>query len=203
MASESGVKYKIARRISDIGNAMTYSLLLAIFLAFCIPQTFSPWLVFLVAFLVMVFGPAAVLVAGMKLGKIDFDVSNQNSRNLFYLIIEGFYVAGTIIFSSLVMPSWVFFNIGIVSVSLNGLLLLINFKWKISAHAAGAAGPTTGFAFIFGWWTLIITVPCVIAIIWSRFYLKKHTIGQLIAGTAFAVIIYSVVFAILYPLSLF
>ena len=203
MALESGVKYKIARRISDIGNAMTYSLLLAILLAFGTRQVFSPWLVFLVAFLVMVFGPAAVLVAGMKLGKIDFDVSDQKSRTAFYLIIEGFYMAGTIIFSSLAMPSWAMFNIGIVSVLLNGLLLVINFKWKISAHAAGAAGPTTGIAFIFGWWTLIITIPCVLAVIWSRLYLKKHTAGQLMAGTAFAVLVYAAVFGFLYPLFLF
>lgn len=158
---------------------------------------------FIVAFLVMVFSPAVVLVTGMKLGKIDFDVSDQKARTFFYLIIEGFYVAGTIIFSSLVMPSWIFFNIGIVSMILNGFLLLINFKWKISAHAAGAAGPTTGFALIFGWWTLIITGPCVIAIIWSRFYLKKHTMDQLLAGTALAILVYSMVFIIVYPLFLF
>nr|MDO8111950.1 hypothetical protein [Candidatus Sigynarchaeota archaeon] len=202
-SSDTSSTFLVARRISDIGNAMTFSLILAILLSFGTRQVFAPWLVFVLSFLIMVFGPAALLVGGMKAGKIDFDVSDQKIRTPFYLIIEGFYFAGLVVFSRAVMPSWALFNVAIVSVVLNGLLLVINFKWKISAHAAGAAGPAAGIAFVFGWWTLFIMVPVVIAIIWSRLYLKKHTLGQLIAGTIFAVAVYSAVFVGIYPLALF
>ncbi|MEX2726444.1 MAG: hypothetical protein Q6353_004275 [Candidatus Sigynarchaeum springense] len=203
MSEETGVTFKVARKASDIGNAITYSMVLAILLSFFVPQTIDPWLVFVLTFLIMVFGPGAILVYGMKTGKIDFDVTEQKVRTPYYLLIECCYAGGMLVFAPFAFPSWVIFNVSLVSVLLNGLCLVINFKWKISAHAAGAAGPATGIALVFGWWTLLITAPTVALVIWSRWYLKKHTPGQLVAGTILAVAVYGLVFSLLYPLALF
>ncbi|MBN2154246.1 MAG: hypothetical protein JW839_22515 [Candidatus Lokiarchaeota archaeon] len=203
MTEATGRAFKAARRISDIGNAITYSLVLAILLSFCVPQPAGHWLVFLITFLVMVFGPGAILVYGMKTGRIDFDVTEQKVRTPYYLLIECCYASGMLVFAPFALPSWVIFNVSLVSVMLNGLCLLINFKWKISAHAAGAAGPATGIALVFGWWTLLITAPTVVAVIWSRWYLKKHTPGQLVGGTLLAIAVYGLVFSLLYPIALY
>jgi membrane-associated phospholipid phosphatase len=203
MSATPSRAYTAARKISDIGNAMTYSIVLGILFSFLTPQVLNAWLVFLLSFLLMVFGPGAVLAYGIKTGKIDFDVTDQKVRTPYYLVIECFYVAGIFVFSSMAFPSWIMFCMAIVSVILNGLLFLVNLKWKISAHAAGAAGPATGIALVFGWWTLLVTVPTVIAVVWSRLYLKKHTPGQLVAGTMFAVAVYAAIFMLVYPLFLF
>ncbi len=195
--------FKAARKVSDIGNAITYSIVIAILFSFLVPQAVNPWLVFVLTFLILVFGPGAILAYGMKTGKIDFDVTEQKLRTPFYLLIECCYAGGLVVFAPFALPSWVIFNVSLVSVVLNGAMLAINFKWKISAHAAGAAGPATGIALVFGWWTLLITVPTVVAVIWSRWYLKKHTPAQLVVGTLLAVAVYGLVFSLLYPLALF
>ncbi len=203
MTEATGGAFKAARRISDIGNAITYSIVIAILFSFLVPQTINPWIVFVLTFLIMVFGPGAILVYGMKTGKIDFDVTDQKVRTSYYLLIECCYAGGLVVFAPFAMPSWVIFNISLVSVILNGSMLVINLKWKISAHAAAAAGPAVGIALVFGWWTLLITAPTVAAVIWSRWYLKKHTPAQLVGGTLLAVAVYGLVYSLLYPLALF
>jgi membrane-associated phospholipid phosphatase len=195
--------FKAARKISDIGNAITYSIVLAILFSFLTPQAINPWIVFVLTFLIMVFGPGAILVYGMKTGKIDFDVSDQQVRTSYYLLIECCYAGGLVVFAPFALPSWIIFNISLVSVILNGSMLVINLKWKISAHAAAAAGPAVGIAIVFGWWTLLITAPTVAAVIWSRWYLKKHTPAQLVGGTLLAVAVYGLVYSLLYPLAMF
>ncbi|MEN3038337.1 MAG: phosphatase PAP2 family protein [Candidatus Kryptonium sp.] len=62
------------------------------------------------------------------------------------------------------------------------LILVINSRWKISAHSAGLSGPLTILVWIFGYEVipLFLLIPLVG---WSRLYLKAHTLGQVIGGT--------------------
>lgn len=62
------------------------------------------------------------------------------------------------------------------------VVLLFSLFWKISIHAMGIAGPATAIIYLFGWPGLIFSL-LVPPVIWSRFYLKRHTAGQLITGT--------------------
>ncbi|MHA1370346.1 MAG: hypothetical protein ACTSRA_11600 [Promethearchaeota archaeon] len=195
--------YKFARRVSDIGNAMTYSLVIGILFTFLIPQRRSPWLVFIVAFLIMIFSPALILGLAMKIWKVDFDFTERKSRTPYYSAIEICYISGIFVFSNFILPSWSMFCLAIVSTMLNGILTVVNLKWKISAHAAGSSGPTMGIAIIFGWWTLLITGPLLAAVLWSRYYLKKHTVLQLVCGVVAALVCYILVFAVIYPAQLF
>ncbi len=196
-------RHVVARRFSDIGNAITYSVALAVLFSFCLPQAIHPWAIFIITFLLMVFLPGAILFIAMKWKNVDFDFSDQKSRTPYYLAIEGCYLAGVFVFSRIVFPSWPVFCISVVSAILNGSMLAINLKWKISAHAAGSVGPATGIAIVFGWWTLLITVPITAGVLWSRLYLKKHTLAQVIAGTMLAIGCYALVFLWLYPQHLF
>jgi membrane-associated phospholipid phosphatase len=93
--------------------------------------------------------------------------------------------------------------LAIVSTLLNGVCTIVNLFWKISAHAAGSAGPATGIVVVFGWWTLFIMVPIVAAIAWSRVVLEKHSISQVVLGVLVAVACYGAVFLLIYPLHLF
>lgn len=80
----------------------------------------------------------------------------------------------------LVFSQWCYF-------SNTFLILLINFRWKISAHLAGLTGPLTILFWIFGHWVLILflLVPFVA---WSRVYLKAHDLGQVFGGAVLGIV---------------
>lgn len=79
------------------------------------------------------------------------------------------------------------------------LLLLavgvINLAWKLSAHAAVAAGSAAVLVIVFGP-VLLIAVPVVAAVGWSRVELRDHTTAQVLAGAAGGVLL-SALFAVL------
>jgi membrane-associated phospholipid phosphatase len=62
-------------------------------------------------------------------------------------------------------------------------LFLVNLRWKISIHTMGIAGPTTVLIFVFGYWGALLAL-LLPPVIWSRVYLKKHTVAQALAGAA-------------------
>jgi membrane-associated phospholipid phosphatase len=60
-------------------------------------------------------------------------------------------------------------------------IFLVNLRWKISVHAMGVAGPTTVLLFVFGPWGVLLGL-LLPPVIWSRVYLKKHTVSQALVG---------------------
>ncbi|MHA1792740.1 MAG: hypothetical protein ACTSVI_08855 [Promethearchaeota archaeon] len=203
MLKENSSVLLFARKVSNIGNAITFSLLIGILFSFFTPQVIPSWIVFLLTFITMIFAPGFFLLLAMKLKGIDFDFSEKDSRTPYYLIVECCYIAGLFIFSPLLLTSWPIFNLALVSTLLNGLLTIINLKWKISAHAAGSAGPATGMAIVISPWILLVMIPAVFLVCWSRLVLKKHTALQLVFGTLLSIFSYMFVFMMIYPLNLF
>jgi membrane-associated phospholipid phosphatase len=67
------------------------------------------------------------------------------------------------------------------------LAIIINKKWKISAHTMGASGPVAAVTFLFGAVALIFLVISIL-VGWSRIQLKCHNFGQVMAGGIFAFI---------------
>ncbi|MGB5848762.1 MAG: hypothetical protein WBH40_09760 [Ignavibacteriaceae bacterium] len=67
------------------------------------------------------------------------------------------------------------------------IAIIINKKWKISAHTMGASGPIAAVTFIFGPIALMFLVISVL-VGWSRIQLKCHSFGQAMAGGIFAFI---------------
>lgn len=67
------------------------------------------------------------------------------------------------------------------------IILLINSKWKISAHSAGLSGPLTVLAWIFGHKVLplFLLIPVVG---WSRVYLKAHNFWQVVGGAMLGIL---------------
>ncbi|MFJ2087495.1 phosphoesterase PA-phosphatase [Micromonospora chokoriensis] len=71
-----------------------------------------------------------------------------------------------------------------------------NLAWKLSIHAAVAAGSGAILAIEFGP-VLFVSLPVVALVCWSRVRLGEHTVGQVIAGTAVGLAIAIPVFLIL------
>ncbi|MCS7477988.1 hypothetical protein ACFFQW_48085 [Umezawaea endophytica] len=53
--------------------------------------------------------------------------------------------------------------------------------WKVSVHAAVAAGALAVAVVVFGPWTLVLA-PAVALVGWSRVALGHHTVGQVVGG---------------------
>ncbi len=126
-----------------------------------------------------------------KYGKIsDPGVNQQKDRLIPYIITIISYIVGAIYLTEVNAPKWIpMFLIGGGLAAITSLL--INLKWKISAHGAGMGGLV---ALFFTIWaneyaqedymlatSIVILLTGLVGT--SRLILKRHTLGQVLAGT--------------------
>jgi len=114
--------------------------------------------------------------------KIDMDIPERTERNFPLLMVILSYAIGVIVLYLLNAP--LITTILMFCYFSNTLIVFfINLRWKISIHAMGVAGPATMLIYVFGpigaIFSLIIPV-----VMWSRIYLKEHTLSQVIMGAA-------------------
>lgn len=112
--------------------------------------------------------------------KIDIDIPERKDRNYPLLMVILSYFIGTVVLYTLNAP--IITTILMFCYFSNTLIIFfINLYWKISIHAMGVAGPTTALIYVFGPIGAIFGV-IIPVVMWSRVYLKRHTIGQVITG---------------------
>jgi hypothetical protein len=111
----------------------------------------------------------------------DIHLSNMKDRkNPYILGILGAILAYIIL--SWMGTSILFLNYILTNIIGLALLAIINSRWLISAHTSTISAITTfaGFAFplpvVFAISPLVILTPII------RYYLKRHTLGELISG---------------------
>ena len=170
----------------------TYAILIALNFSFIVnlSQASTRLLVTLTTLATTCMLPACVIALLYKLGKIsDPGVNNQKDRLIPYCVTILCYIACAIYLKNVNAPIWIpMFMIGAGIAVITSAI--INFKWKISAHAAGIGGLT---ALIFTIWikgyNFIDFMPiAAIAIIMTglvgsaRIILHRHTLGQVFAG---------------------
>lgn len=112
--------------------------------------------------------------------KIDMDIPERTDRHYPLILVILSYIVGTIVLYALNAPA-ITTVLMFCYFSNTLILFLINLYWKISIHAMGVAGPITALIYVFGPFGAIfgLILPLVM---WSRIYLKKHTIFQVIMG---------------------
>lgn len=133
--------------------------------------------------------PAVPIFILMRKGEVnDMFISKKEERTMPYLFSLLAYV-----FWAMFMWRTMQFPMFIVAMGMGSagsifIIVIINLKWKISAHSAGIGGLT---ASIFGvcyrtalnpiWlFTIILGISALVAL--SRIELKAHTPGQVLAG---------------------
>ncbi|MBD5420866.1 MAG: phosphatase PAP2 family protein [Bacteroides sp.] len=148
-------------------------------------------------FTLIVFGanflvPMILVLLLKKMGVIEDVGLNGRKERLIPYVITIVCLAGTGIFLYLKMaPLWVamFYAGGALAGLIN---LLVNFRWKISAHAAGIAGLVAMLIQVtkegpsaegMVWWIVgaILTAGLLGS---ARIWLGRHTLMQVIAGSA-------------------
>jgi membrane-associated phospholipid phosphatase len=70
-----------------------------------------------------------------------------------------------------------------------GTVLGVTLYWKISVHAAGAAGVATLVAALEGNPTVVFLPVLLVA--WSRLYLGRHTLSQVVAGGLLGTVVFA------------
>ncbi|MEH1101570.1 phosphoesterase PA-phosphatase [Micromonospora sp. CPCC 205561] len=76
----------------------------------------------------------------------------------------------------------------VVMFALGLAVTVANLAWKLSIHAAVAAGAAAVLVIEFGP-ALLVSAPVVALVGWSRVRLRDHTVAQVLAGTAVGLLI--------------
>ena len=112
--------------------------------------------------------------------KVDMDIPERTDRNYPLILVILSYIIGTIVLYLLNAP--LITTVLMFCYFSNTLILFfINLYWKISIHALGVAGPSIALIYVFGPFGVIFSLMIPL-VMWSRIYLKKHTVSQVIMG---------------------
>lgn len=117
----------------------------------------------------------------------------RQNRFMPYIIYILYYAFTLHLLSRFHLPHYLS-GLLVASLIIQGTCTLINLRWKISMHCAGAGGITgalVAYSLIFyfnplGWLSLSIVLSGLVGT--SRMVLRQHTLWQVLAGTAVGVV---------------
>ena len=141
--------------------------------------------------------PISVIVFfSKKYGNADkLDVERKEDR--MWPLIAGIigYSIGVVLLYLLGAP-WLATVLMICYVLVTLAIAFITPFWKISVHACGVIGPSMGLAAAF-WPFGVLYILLLPPIMWSRYFLKKHTPLQLVGGALVGFVITYLIFFLL------
>lgn len=172
----------VARIISTIFNPFLTAIALLAILAHAVStSTYDFWFYSAFTGFFTTFGPMGYVFWLYQAGKIDdLDMSDREQRAAVFGIFVLFYLVGAITLALIRGPQLLIammFGYGVSST----VVLTITRSWKISTHALGITAPVVALLLLYGRepLPLLILIPLVG---WSRWYLRAHTLAQVIAG---------------------
>jgi membrane-associated phospholipid phosphatase len=175
-------KTSLARIISTFTNAPLVAILVFILINYHLLKGYEFVAVTFISIIFAALIPSIIAFLWIKNQNIEIDMPRKEDRfyPLLWIILS--YLIGVVLLYVISAPSiatvlmFCYFSNTIV-------VLLISLFWKISIHAVGVAGPLAALIYVFGYTGLIFTL-LVPLVIWSRLYLKRHTLYQVIAGAS-------------------
>ncbi len=184
--------YKAARFISNVGSPPVTGLLAVIVSIYATPGPLQlRWGLLYIAIAVVI--PIVYVLELVRRGQVtDFHLSSRTERMKPFFVTLGTAVVAWLLFRQATV-SRALQLVATINVVQTTLLWLITTRWKISIHTTAATGLAVLTSYIAGG----VATPlffCVPIIGWSRVYMKRHTLAQVIAGTMLgAVLVYSAV----------
>ncbi len=150
---------------------------------------------FLIGFLLLVAIPVIPILHASKKGWIDIEISDKDQRAGFFLNAFCGYASAAIVYQIMYVHTLAVLSAAYAFVT--GAFILVNKFWKISAHTAGTAGPTTALLWVFG--PVVIPLYALTAVVvWLRLRLGAHTLMQTLAGAALSIAITIATYAVFY-----
>ncbi|KUJ44862.1 phosphoesterase PA-phosphatase [Micromonospora maris] len=126
--------------------------------------------------------PNSLIWWGVRRGRLTdhhIRVREQRRTPLVYGLLS--VIAGIALMVSFDAPRRLLAMV-VVMLAIGVAVTVVNLFWKLSIHAAVAAGSAAVLVIEFGP-TLLVSVPVVALVGWSRVRLGEHTTGQVLAGT--------------------
>ena len=140
--------------------------------------------------------PYALILRGVRRGRLtDRNISLRQQRVRFAAVAIASILFGLAVLAAFDAPAeMVALQVSIaVGVACGWVITL---WWKISVHAAIAAGAATVLLLVFGL-ALLVVWPLVALIAWSRVQVGDHTPAQVLAGIALGIVVNATIFPLL------
>jgi membrane-associated phospholipid phosphatase len=124
----------------------------------------------------------------------DLELTDRKERLVPYLILIASVISSGIFLHRMMMPSWVLLNVGAIVFALC-ICIIINTRWKISAHLLGIGGLMGALMgvsklMMFNPYGLFAAGFISAGLLgWSRIYLGRHTPMQVYAGFSLGFVI--------------
>jgi membrane-associated phospholipid phosphatase len=140
--------------------------------------------------------PYALILGGVRRGRLtDKNISLREQRIRFGVVALTSILLGLVLLAAFDAPAAMVALQAAIAVGV-ACGWVITLWWKISVHAAIAAGAATVLVLVFGPAPLAIW-PLVAVIAWSRVQVGDHTPAQVLAGVALGVAVNATVFPLL------
>jgi membrane-associated phospholipid phosphatase len=140
--------------------------------------------------------PYALILRGVRHGRLsDRNISVREQRIRFGIVAITSILFGLVLLAVFDAPAELVALVASIAVGV-ACGWVITLWWKISVHAAIAAGAATVLLLVFGP-ALLVVWPLVAVIAWSRVQVGDHTTAQVLAGVALGVVVNATVFTLL------
>ena len=140
--------------------------------------------------------PYALILRGVRRGRLsDKNISLRDQRIRFGVVAITSILLGLVLLAAFDAPAELVALQASIAVGV-ACGWVITLWWKISVHAAIAAGAATVLTLVFGP-ALLAVWPLVAVIGWSRVQVGDHTPAQVLAGVALGVVVNATVFTLL------
>ncbi len=143
------------------------------------------WRFLLVLLVIDAVLPAVYLVWGLRTKRFsDWDISKRQQRFGLYFFTVFCHLVGVVL--AITVGKYIMFKILLTFWLLAVIFAVITFFWKISVHAGVNGALVAFFNHFYGWdryWWLVLIL---VAVLWSRVEIKKHSWSQVITGAALA-----------------
>ncbi len=134
--------------------------------------------------------PGITVLLLHKAGVIsEVRIEDRKDRFVPHIISSAIYMATCWLFYSKLSPVPILYILMVSITACMTLVTVINFFWKISAHATALGGITAflmfafmGFGFDFLLYSVLIAIVLAGLVMASRLYLQVHTLAQVCAG---------------------
>jgi membrane-associated phospholipid phosphatase len=142
--------------------------------------------------------PYLVIRLLMRTGRIhgDHHVPDRRERALPIALALVSIAAGLVLLAVLGAPVAVT-TFGVVTMAVVLAVGVVNLVWKLSGHAAVVATCAVVVLIAYGPLSLLISVPIVLWVLWSRVRLGAHTPAQVLAGAAVGTVLAGTVWSLL------
>jgi membrane-associated phospholipid phosphatase len=140
--------------------------------------------------------PYALILRGVRRGRLsDKNISLREQRIGFGVVAIASILVGLAVLVAFDAPAEMVALVASIAVGV-ACGWVITLWWKISVHAAIAAGAATVLLLVFGP-ALLVVWPLVAVIARSRVQVGDHTTAQVLAGVALGVVVNATVFPLL------